>query len=803
MQNNVQINPNNISNKNLLNYSQNATNTLAGGENYSVFETDGQSNQNSQTDTLTSRYEEVQDKQGFLGKLWNGIKNVTGIGLGSNKVEDAIEDYNNGEISYEEALETIESYEEKQEGGVNLITNIAAGAATAGIAVATGGISLAAVGIGAAIGGGAKAGLKTADRATNEVKGDAFDIKQMAKDALTGAVDGAVNVATGGMVGKAAGTLGQSIKNGAIQGLKAGAISGAASGATEYTVNTIVDGEEFNTSELLSSTVSNAAAGGVFGGLLGGVTGAIDFKKAGKTPSNPNNPDSPDTSVTNSPDSPESPDDLTSAKKPGSETGTDTTTDSTSAKNNTESATGKKSAEGTDGDEEFYATPKDENLTEEIKTDTEPATFEHSDEEVISVSKDADLTDPDLEIEYFEPAGELDDFESYSTENLADYMESDAYRATYKTAGETETEVLAEQSVSTHDIEGEINTQNASVNSTKADTEVSTGNPADDEFFTVPKDEDLTDGIRIESRPVEDNQTGEEFFTIPDDSDLAGADIETEYFEPAGELDGTKLYTADEQTGNITTDGNTATFEAANDIQSEAPQTVEINGETFEIADTYDNGIPSPFIFDTHKINETNIEAYLEAHNVTLDEFDQDFIRVLKETDTGKYGTFYDYLFDSISEDTSIGPDTVFYHGTTKESAASILENGYDTSKSVHYESGKGLYTVTQAPEKGYEYGDGTIITFKLNSDAKIANISGGVTSAIQGTASSLGTSAFNQNIPCSTLFSNHDIAKDTILRILKKMGYQGASASTVNAGVPYTVIWDTSILNTSGIYEL
>lgn len=242
--------------------------------------------------TLEEEFEEVQDKQGFLGKLWNGIKNVTGIGLGSNKVEDAIEDYNNGEISYEEALETIESYEEKQEGGVNLITNIAAGAATAGIAVATGGISLAAVGIGAAIGGGAKAGLKTADRATNEVKGDAFDIKQMAKDALTGAVDGAVNVATGGMVGKAAGTLGQSIKNGAIQGLKAGAISGAASGATEYTVNTIVDGEEFNTSELLSSTVSNAAAGGVFGGLLGGVTGAIDFKTKFKV-SHGKNPGAP------------------------------------------------------------------------------------------------------------------------------------------------------------------------------------------------------------------------------------------------------------------------------------------------------------------------------------------------------------------------------------------------------------------------------------------------------------------------------------------------------------------------------
>ena len=109
--------------------------------------------------TLEEEFEEVQDKQGFLGKLWNGIKNVTGIGLGSNKVEDAIEDYNNGEISYEEALETIESYEEKQEGGVNLITNIAAGAAKAGKVGCNRGNSMAAGGErGAKRGGGKKGG---------------------------------------------------------------------------------------------------------------------------------------------------------------------------------------------------------------------------------------------------------------------------------------------------------------------------------------------------------------------------------------------------------------------------------------------------------------------------------------------------------------------------------------------------------------------------------------------------------------------------------------------------------------------
>ena len=234
--------------------------------------------QTNQSGSLRDEFENIQDEQGFLGKLWDGIKNITGLGLGSNKVEDAIEDYEKGEITYDEALSQIQSFEQKQEDGVNIITNVASGAATAAIAIGTGGIGLGVIGAGAIIGAGAKAGLKTVDRATNKVEGDALDAKQIVKDSLTGAVDGAINVATGGMVGKAAGTLGKSIANGAIQGAKAGAISGAAAGATEYTVNSLVDGEEFTFEGLISSTAQNAAAGGVFGGVFGGVSGAIDFK---------------------------------------------------------------------------------------------------------------------------------------------------------------------------------------------------------------------------------------------------------------------------------------------------------------------------------------------------------------------------------------------------------------------------------------------------------------------------------------------------------------------------------------------
>ncbi len=233
---------------------------------------------------LREEFNNVKEEQGVLGKLWNGIKNITGIGLGSKKVEAAIKDYENGKISYEEALGKIDSYKQKQKDGVNIVTNVIAGAATVCITVGTGGFGLGAgLAAGAAIGGVTKAGLKTADRATNEVEGDAVDAKQIAKDVITGAVDGAVNIATMGMAGKAASTVGKSILNGAVSGAKAGAISGAAAGATEYSVDSVFDnGKKFTIKGLFSSTASNAVAGGLMGGVLGGITGGIEYKNTPK-----------------------------------------------------------------------------------------------------------------------------------------------------------------------------------------------------------------------------------------------------------------------------------------------------------------------------------------------------------------------------------------------------------------------------------------------------------------------------------------------------------------------------------------
>lgn len=165
-------------------------------ENTEVGETEETENRTAKADELREKLKAVEDKQGFLGKFWNGLKKITKLGISSNTIEEKIKDYENGKISYEEVEEAIESYEGRQESGSNIVSNvITVGATALGVIFApfTGGASLA---IGAGIGALTKMGTKFADRATNNVKGDALDAKQMIKDAASGAVTGIGTAAT-------------------------------------------------------------------------------------------------------------------------------------------------------------------------------------------------------------------------------------------------------------------------------------------------------------------------------------------------------------------------------------------------------------------------------------------------------------------------------------------------------------------------------------------------------------------------------------------------------------------------------
>lgn len=280
-----------------------------------------------QVQELSKQLKAVQAEQGIIGKGINFVKCI--FGQGSDKCEQAIRDFKDGKISYEEASETISGYQSNQ----STVSGIVKGIATAGVviaalgsAVATGGATLPLILAGAGIAGGTSVGLNLAERATNDINNDALDAGQMAKDFAHGAVDGAITVATMGTASVAkAGvsstvetglaettevvleegvkqtakkgilsrigskifkkgaeegveTVGKHlIKDGVKTGFKQGFKAGAISSDLHYGVDILAGDAEFSTEELLARTVQGGAVGGTIGGITGGISG---FKAA-------------------------------------------------------------------------------------------------------------------------------------------------------------------------------------------------------------------------------------------------------------------------------------------------------------------------------------------------------------------------------------------------------------------------------------------------------------------------------------------------------------------------------------------
>jgi len=223
---------------------------------------------------LETKLQEVKDKQGVVGKVWNEVKEVTGLGKTEKSCETMLEKYEKGEISFEEAAAYIEEFDKKQENSVELISNIATGVsaiALATTAAATCGASAIGVGLaaakGAPIGALVKTGVKALDRATNDIEGDALDTKQLAKDAISGAVGGTVSPISSGMsAGFEAAKIGLTVAKGAQCSLACG----AGAGAIGYLADVALDEDkEFNFFELATNTATSAAISGVVGGAVG------------------------------------------------------------------------------------------------------------------------------------------------------------------------------------------------------------------------------------------------------------------------------------------------------------------------------------------------------------------------------------------------------------------------------------------------------------------------------------------------------------------------------------------------------
>ncbi len=245
----------------------------------SIFEySDDNSYQNfeSDIDSLNEQLENVRNKQGFFSKAWNGFKELVNLGTSVEKCEAVIEKYKNGEISYEEASAEIQNFANKQDSSLNLFSNIASSvlaiAVIAAVTACTGGIgTAAAIAIGVGTGAATKAGFKLADRSTNAVEGDEFDAKQIAQDALSGAVTGGLAAATMGTAGSAS-CVKEAVKGCAETGVKTGALAGS----SNYVIDCAFDDDkDFDIKDFAVDTITSAAVGGAVGGIMGGTNGLL------------------------------------------------------------------------------------------------------------------------------------------------------------------------------------------------------------------------------------------------------------------------------------------------------------------------------------------------------------------------------------------------------------------------------------------------------------------------------------------------------------------------------------------------
>lgn len=208
----------------------------------------GQLDQNiAKLNNQEKKLNKIKKEQGFIGKGWNWFKNKTGIGDSSNKAQMQInaerdmlkqlrqpnakidqkqfekitgqkytkanlEKFKKGEFS--QASQKVAGYQEGQEMAVDVVTDVAAGAAsftiyTLSIAAApfTGGGSIA---LGGALAAGTGALVKTSVKYADAVSGGRkYTLNDAKKDASTGAVSGLlapITAGVGGAIGKTVAT---------------------------------------------------------------------------------------------------------------------------------------------------------------------------------------------------------------------------------------------------------------------------------------------------------------------------------------------------------------------------------------------------------------------------------------------------------------------------------------------------------------------------------------------------------------------------------------------------------------------
>lgn len=232
---------------------------------------------------LEEKLSSIQDEQGIIGKTFNGIKEFTGLGVSYDDCQSMVEKYEQGLISFDEAVEFIDTYDKKQSTTTQLITNVATGVGAIAVATtAMASMPVSAVGLGLAVAKGApigaalKTGIGILDRATNNVEDDAADLKQIAKDAISGSMTGVTSAISSGVgAGIKAGKIGLSILN----GTKCGALCGGASAGVNYLTDVAFGDRDFKFGDLTKDVAFSSFVSGSVGAVVGaGIYGLSGIK---------------------------------------------------------------------------------------------------------------------------------------------------------------------------------------------------------------------------------------------------------------------------------------------------------------------------------------------------------------------------------------------------------------------------------------------------------------------------------------------------------------------------------------------
>lgn len=82
------------------------------------------------TSAVKDEFVKVKKENGIIRKFYNFLKNTSGLGLGSKKVEKDIDKFEKGEISKEEINNQIQKYKASQKNGTQTVGDVAAAAAS-------------------------------------------------------------------------------------------------------------------------------------------------------------------------------------------------------------------------------------------------------------------------------------------------------------------------------------------------------------------------------------------------------------------------------------------------------------------------------------------------------------------------------------------------------------------------------------------------------------------------------------------------------------------------------------------------